>query len=109
MIASQASKAVADALDLTLVDMRFVKPLDTELLTELTTRHNHLFTLEDHSQQGGAGSAVAEWLSESGVDVKLSTFGVPDNWIAHGTRDEQLQDAGLDKETLLNRISNLLN
>lgn len=104
----ESAKAVADALDLTLVDMRFVKPLDTELLTELTTRHNHLFTLEDHSLQGGAGSAVAEWLTERGVDVKLSSFGVPDNWIGHGTRDEQLHAAGLDKETLLNRISRLL-
>ncbi len=104
----ESAKAVANTLDLTLVDMRFVKPLDTELLTELTTSHNHLFTLEDHSLQGGAGSAVAEWLSESGVDVKLSSFGVPDNWIAHGTRDEQLHAAGLDKDSLLNRITKLL-
>jgi 1-deoxy-D-xylulose-5-phosphate synthase len=104
----ESAKAVADALDLTLVDMRFVKPLDTELLTNLTTSHKHLFTLEDHSLQGGAGSAVAEWLAKSGVDVKLTSFGVPDSWIAHGSRDEQLQAAGLDKESLLSRITKLL-
>jgi 1-deoxy-D-xylulose-5-phosphate synthase len=104
----ERANAVADALDLTLVDMRFVKPIDTELLTELASRHTHLFTLEDHAVQGGAGSAVAEWISESGVDLKLRCFGVPDKWIAHGTRDEQLRAAGLDKETLQEKISHHL-
>lgn len=93
----QAQEA-AQALDLTLADMRFVKPLDGALIDRLAEEHGLLITLEDHAVQGGAGSAVAEYLAASGRAVPLLTLGVEDRWIDHDSRAHQLHQCGLDAE-----------
>jgi 1-deoxy-D-xylulose-5-phosphate synthase len=90
------AREAADALDLTLADMRFVKPLDTALLDRLARSHGLLVTLEDHAVQGGAGSAVAEYLSRRERPVRIAHLGVPDRWIEHDSRAGQLQACGLD-------------
>lgn len=83
---------IADENDLTLVDMRFVKPLDEALLTILAKTHQHFITLEDHSQIGGAGSAVAELFAQQNIQQKLDIIGIPDRWIEHASRDAQISE-----------------
>ncbi|MEH6442956.1 MAG: 1-deoxy-D-xylulose-5-phosphate synthase [Oceanospirillaceae bacterium] len=90
----EQAKINAQKYDLSLVDMRFAKPLDTELLTKLADDHHHFFTLEDHAIAGGAGSAVSEYLADKAVT--FTHLGIPDAFIPHGTRDQQLAMCGLD-------------
>jgi 1-deoxy-D-xylulose-5-phosphate synthase len=87
---------IAERLDATLVNMRFVKPLDAELVVALAARHRALVTIEENAIQGGAGSAVGELLSAEGVQVPLLQLGIPDRFIEHGSRDSCLVAAGLD-------------
>ena len=87
---------VAAELDATLVNMRFVKPLDATLLQALAKTHDAFVTLEDNAVAGGAGSAVAECLSASGITLPILHLGLPDVFLEHGTRDEVLSMAGLD-------------
>jgi 1-deoxy-D-xylulose-5-phosphate synthase len=87
---------IADALDATLVNMRFVKPLDEELIVTLAARHRALVTIEENAIQGGAGSAVAELLAAEGLQVPLLQLGIPDRFIEHGSREGCLVAAGLD-------------
>lgn len=92
----ETARQVADADDYTLVDMRFVKPLDSDMIERLANQHELLVTLEDHAIQGGAGSAVAEFCSEAALDTELLLLGIPDRWISHASRAEQLAECGLD-------------
>ena len=87
---------VADALDATLVNMRFVKPLDTDLLRELASTHELLVTLEENALAGGAGSAVNEYLAQQGIVSNILNIGLPDAFIEHGSREQLLADCGLD-------------
>lgn len=100
----QAATEVAEKLDATLVDMRFVKPLDTELLTELGKSQQHLVTLEENATQGGAGSAVNEFIVSAGISTPILNLGLPDLFLDHGTRKELLEEAHLDSKSLLDRI-----
>ena len=88
--------AAAQAHDYTLVDMRFVKPLDETRIREISARHTLLVTLEDHAVQGGAGAAVAEFCSQAALTTELLLLGIPDRWINHASRKEQLAACGLD-------------
>jgi 1-deoxy-D-xylulose-5-phosphate synthase len=98
------ARAAADALDATLVNMRFVKPLDGELLLELATSHQAFVTLEDNVIAGGAGSAVAEFLAANGIEVPLLNLGLPDTFLEHGSREECLAMAGLDSDGIRKSI-----
>jgi len=88
--------AIAEAFDATLVNMRFVKPLDEELTLSLVARHRALVTIEENAVLGGAGSAVVELLAAEGVSLPLLQLGIPDRFIAHGSREGCLAAAGLD-------------
>ncbi len=103
------AQIAAQALDLTLVDMRFVKPLDEARIAELAADHELLVTLEDHAVQGGAGSAVAEYLQATGLNGNLLCLGVPDRWIEHASRNEQLLECGLGADQISARIEARLN
>jgi 1-deoxy-D-xylulose-5-phosphate synthase len=94
----------ADALNATVLDMRFVKPLDVELLLDQTAEHQHLVTLEDNAAMGGAGSAVLEALATAGVQRPVLTIGIPDSVGTHGSRDDVLEEAHLDAESIAARI-----
>jgi len=87
---------IANEFDATLVNMRFVKPLDETLLWELAKDHGAFVTLEDNAVAGGAGSAVAECLAAHGVTLPTLHVGLPDAYLEHGTREEVLSEAGLD-------------
>lgn len=86
------AKALAAKGQHTLVDMRFVKPLDTELLNILMKTHQHFISIEDHAIQGGAGSAVAEFIAQSAWQGSLKILGIPDHWVEHATRKFQYSE-----------------
>ncbi|WP_434734777.1 transketolase C-terminal domain-containing protein [Chiayiivirga sp.] len=91
-----AASSLGEELGLTVVNMRFVKPLDRELILELARSHDGFVTLEDNAVQGGAGSAVAELLSAEGVALNILHLGLPDLFLEHASREQVLSDAGLD-------------
>ena len=99
------ARAAADALDATLVNMRFVKPLDVELLQELAASHQAFVTIEDNAIAGGAGSAVAEFLAANDIGLPLLNLGLPDVFLEHGSREECLAMAGLDAAGIQKSIS----
>ncbi|WPW32629.1 1-deoxy-D-xylulose-5-phosphate synthase [Streptomyces atratus] len=88
----------------TVVDPRWVKPVD-EQLAPLAERHRLVAVVEDNSRAGGVGSAVGQALRDAGVDVPLRTFGIPDQFLAHGKRAEVLADIGLTPVEVAGRIS----
>ena len=91
-----SAQQIAEALDATLVNMRFIKPLDEDLLLSIAGHHRALVTIEENSTQGGAGSAVGELLAAEGLQVPLLQLGIPDRFIEHGSREGCLAAAGLD-------------
>ncbi len=100
----QATLEAAEALDATVANMRFVKPLDEELVLDLAARHQLLVTIEENVVEGGAGSAVSECLRQHGSAVPVAHLGLPDRPLAHGTREQQLHDAGLDTAGILQAV-----
>ena len=91
-----AALEAAEHLNATVVDMRFVKPLDTALVDKLASQHQLLVTLEENTTQGGAGSAVSEHLACSGIAMPIMHLGLPDKFMDHGSHQQQLIAAGLD-------------
>src|SRR3546814_6417957 len=91
-----AAEQVGGELDLTVVNMRFVKPLDRELVLELARSHDGFATIEDNVVMGGAGSAVAELLNESGVLLTILTLGLPDAFQTNASREDLLAEAGTE-------------
>ncbi len=102
------AEQAAKALDATLVNMRFVKPLDTALLTELAGTHRLFITVEENTVAGGAGSAMAEWLAEAAFDVPVRHIGLPDSFLPHGSRDGLLGEAGLDSDGIHRSVLKIL-
>ncbi len=100
----ETSRKIAERLDATLVNMRFVKPLDAALVRALCARHEALVTIEENATRGGAGSAVGELIRSRGLKIALLHLGIPDRFIEHGTRERSLEDAGLDFSGLATRI-----
>ena len=94
----------AEKLNATVVDMRFVKPIDIEMINVLAQTHNYLVTLEENAIQGGAGSAVAEVLNSSGKSIALLQLGLPDYFIPQATQQEALKDLGLDSKGIEEKI-----
>jgi 1-deoxy-D-xylulose-5-phosphate synthase len=99
-----AARSVAERLDATLVNMRFVKPLDVDLLVALSAHHRALATIEENAIAGGAGSGVAEALVSRGVRIPLLQLGIPDRFIEHGSRESCLAAARLDAPGLSDSI-----
>jgi len=94
------AQSIAERLDATLVNMRFIKPLDEDLIVALAARHRALVTIEENVVLGGAGSAVGEVLASEGLQLPLLQLGIPDRFIEHGSRDGCLAAAGLDAASL---------
>jgi 1-deoxy-D-xylulose-5-phosphate synthase len=88
--------AIAERLDATLVNMRFVKPLDEDAVRRLAASHSCVVTLEENVIAGGGGSAVGECLAAQGIERSLHHIGIPDRFIEHGSREDCLRMAGLD-------------
>jgi 1-deoxy-D-xylulose-5-phosphate synthase len=102
------AESIAKELDATVVNLRFVKPLDEELIVRLARQHDTVVTLEDNATAGGAGSAVNECLNAHGVAMAVLNLGIPDRYIPHGSRDECLALAGLDEVSVLAAIRDWL-
>ena len=100
--------AAAEELDAKLVNMRFVKPLDKDLIRELTITQDLIVTVEDNAVQGGAGSGVSEFLNEEGLQTQIINLGIPDDYIEHATREEQLVDIGLSAEGIVKQVRNFI-
>jgi 1-deoxy-D-xylulose-5-phosphate synthase len=92
----EPAKSAAETLDATLVNMRFVKPLDEPMIAEIAASHRAIVTLEENAIAGGAGSAVLEVLQRMGCAVPVLQVGVPDGFVEHGSREDNLSAAGLD-------------
>lgn len=89
-------------------DLRFVKPLDEEMLAEIGQHFNKIITIEDATRQGGAGSAILEWMADHGYTPHIVRLGVPDDFIEHGSVEELQQLVGLDKAGILKAIDSIL-
>jgi 1-deoxy-D-xylulose-5-phosphate synthase len=94
----------ADELNATVVDMRFVKPLDVELVTQLASTHTLIVTIEEGSVMGGAGSAVSEALSAAGFVKPVLQLGLPDQFIDHGDAQQLLAQCGLDAAGIVKSV-----
>ena len=100
----QPALTVANAIDATVADMRFVKPLDTELLVQLAAEHDYIVTLEENSKIGGAGSAVLEALVQHNLTKPVLTLGIPDIVTEHGDTARLLAQMGLSAEKIQQQI-----
>jgi 1-deoxy-D-xylulose-5-phosphate synthase len=99
-----AAEHIGERLDATVVNMRFVKPIDEELIDRIAAKNQHVVTLEENVVAGGAGSAVGEVLSAQGHRIALLHIGIPDRSISHGSRKDCLAEAGLDLASLESKI-----
>ncbi|GAA0481297.1 MULTISPECIES: 1-deoxy-D-xylulose-5-phosphate synthase [Tatumella] len=103
------AEAAAEALNATLVDMRFVKPLDNALILQIAGQHESIVTLEEGAISGGAGSGVNEVLMAARRMIPVLNLGLPDKFIPQGTQEEIRQDLGLDAEGIQSAITEWLN
>ncbi|UNM96274.1 1-deoxy-D-xylulose-5-phosphate synthase [Ignatzschineria rhizosphaerae] len=104
----ESSEAVANHFNATLLDLRFVKPLDQATLTTLASSHKAIITIEDGAIMGGAGSAVSELLNEEGFYLPIKHFGIKDYYPEHGEREEILAEYGLTADNLIQETEQFL-
>ena len=95
---------VGEEIDATVINMRFVKPIDESLIINICENHQLIITVEENVIQGGAGSAVNEVIAAYGIEMAITNHGLPDRLIQHGTRDDMLIDAGLDYKGILDFV-----
>ena len=105
----ELSKEIADELGCSLVDMRFIKPLDENLIRRFASNCKHIISIEENTISGGAGSAVNEYLSTIGFAEKLTIFGVPDEFPIVGSQIDQRETAGLTKTEILKKLASKIN
>ncbi|MEN9481383.1 MAG: hypothetical protein RLZZ298_2778 [Pseudomonadota bacterium] len=99
-----AAVAAGDELDATVVNMRFVKPLDINLIIELAGNHSLLVSIEENAVIGGAGSEIERVLAENGLTVPVLRLGLPDRFIDHGEQSQLLAELGLDKNGIVQAV-----
>ncbi len=95
---------LAEQLNATVVNMRFVKPLDEDMIRKIAASHKTIFTLEENVVKGGAGSAVNEFINQAALSVNIYNIGLPDRNLEHGSREELLEEAGLDVSNIKRTI-----
>jgi 1-deoxy-D-xylulose-5-phosphate synthase len=101
------AEIVSKEMDMTLIDMRFVKPLDEDMLHKYLNNADMFVSLEDGSISGGAGSAVQEYCGRNNIIIKSLLFGIPDKFIDHASREEMLDQAGLSATKILDKLKTL--
>ena len=101
--------AAGDELDATVANMRFVKPIDAELIAELAGNHSLLVSIEENAVIGGAGSEIERVLGELGIEVPLMRLGLPDRFIDHGEQSQLLAELGLDRDGIVHAVRHRLN
>ena len=85
-------------------DMRFLKPLDEDILQEVATKYQRIITVEDGVRNGGLGTAVTEWMSDHNYHPEITRLGIPDSFIEHGTVEQLQQIVGIDAESIAQTI-----
>lgn len=103
----EVAEQVAEVIDATVVNMRFIKPLDENMIIALTKQHNFIVTIEDNVIAGGAGSGVNEVITRENLPGRVLNLGLPDYFQEHGSRDDLLHEAGLDKSGVLCQINKI--
>ncbi|VAW44110.1 1-deoxy-D-xylulose 5-phosphate synthase, partial [hydrothermal vent metagenome] len=98
----------AEQLDATLINMRFIKPIDRKMIEKMARTHEHIITIEDNVIQGGAGSHVNEVLHQLKLHTPVLNLGLPDIFQDHGSREELLSEAGLTAEMMLQKINQFI-
>jgi 1-deoxy-D-xylulose-5-phosphate synthase len=104
----EAALQASQLLNATVVDMRWVKPIDTEMVRKLANSHSLLVTVEDNAVVGGAGTGVGEWIAEEGIHIDTLHLGIPDKFLDHATPEAQYSWAKLDKEGIVSAITERL-
>jgi 1-deoxy-D-xylulose-5-phosphate synthase len=99
-----AAIEAAEILDATAINMRFIKPLDTQLITDIAASHDLIITIEENTHLGGAGSAVAEYLLSIGSTVAIEIMGLPDTFLNHGDHKAMLSGCGLDSNGIISTV-----
>tara|TARA_Y100001934_G_scaffold148052_1_gene177655 strand:- start:145 stop:675 length:531 start_codon:yes stop_codon:yes gene_type:complete len=105
----KAALEAAEKLGATLVDMRFVKPLDEALISKLAANHRLVVTVEESAVMGGAGSAVNEFLTKTSTPIQTLNLGLPDKFLEHGKPSEMLGEINLNCEGIIQAIKNKQN
>ena len=103
-----AARDIAEQLDATLYNMRFVKPLDEDAIRSAADNHDLLVTIEENALAGGAGSAVNEWLAANSRHTEILNLGFPDTYVGQGTQAEMLSEWGLNADSMLRAVQNRL-
>ncbi|WP_234086043.1 1-deoxy-D-xylulose-5-phosphate synthase [Azonexus sp. R2A61] len=103
-----AARAAGEVLDATVVNMRFVKPLDIDLIVELAGNHSLLVSIEENAVIGGAGSEIERVLGERGLNVAVLRLGLPDRFVDHGEQGQLLAELGLDKDGIVRSVRECL-
>jgi len=109
---NQARKAVqalaSEGIHVGHANMRFVKPIDTQLLDQLARKYRYIVTIEDGTRIGGFGSAVAEYIVENHTGISVKIMGIPDEIIEHGSQDELYREVGIDAQALVTHVRSVL-
>jgi 1-deoxy-D-xylulose-5-phosphate synthase len=96
--------AAAKGVGVAHYDMRFLKPIDEDILREVGEKFKYVVTLEDGVVKGGLGSAVAEYMANNGYTPKMKMLGIPDSFVEHGTPEQLYKICGMDADSVLNAI-----
>lgn len=109
-IGNEVTKAIelTDNISVAHYDMRFLKPIDEKLLHEVFSKFSKIITVEDGSIMGGLGSAVLEFMADNGYNSQVVRLGIPDKYIEQGTQQELYKECGFDKESIANKINELI-
>ena len=109
-VGNNVQKAIAERSNLSIAhyDMRFVKPLDENLLYEVAHKFKNIITVEDGIREGGFGSAVLEWMDDNGYHPNIVRLGLPDSFVEHGTVGELQQIVGIDADGICKAIDNIV-
>jgi 1-deoxy-D-xylulose-5-phosphate synthase len=102
------SELEADHCSVALYDMRFLKPIDEELLHQVFSKHKKVITIEDGTILGGLGSAVIEFMNQHGYHAEVVRLGVPDHFIEHGSLPELYKECGFDEKSIIEAVKKLL-
>jgi 1-deoxy-D-xylulose-5-phosphate synthase len=107
-VSKTTEKLAKEGISVAHYDMRFVKPLDEKLLTNIGKKFKTIITIEDGCLQGGFGSAVLEWLNDNGFKTRVIRLGIPDRFIDHGTQPELYRECGIDTDGLYQTVQKLV-
>ena len=103
-----ADELAEQGIEISIADMRFVKPIDEALITELAESHDQLICIEENAIMGGAGSAVLEFLAQQGLQVPCKLMGIPDRYIEHASPVQQFEDVAIDKASIVAKVMSCL-